>query len=100
VRQGVQLKIEGAVQRPEANEGGREEEEKGLRISLRESERLHGTKRLSFNEATSPARSPVESLDQLIGKPTILWSAAGQKGSARRVWTAERAGDMGFLVTI
>jgi hypothetical protein len=32
------------VQRPEANEGGREEEEKGLRISLREPERLHGLK--------------------------------------------------------
>jgi hypothetical protein len=34
---------ERAVQRPEANQGGREEE-KGLRISLREPERLHGTK--------------------------------------------------------
>jgi hypothetical protein len=32
------------VQRPEANEGGREEEEKGLRISRRRSERLHGHK--------------------------------------------------------
>ena len=31
-----------AVQRPETNEGGREEEEMGLRISCRKSERLHG----------------------------------------------------------
>ena len=34
--------MKGAVQRPEANEGGREEEEKGLRISRRRSKRLHG----------------------------------------------------------
>ena len=33
-----------AVQRPETNEGGREEEEMGLRISFRKSERLHGFK--------------------------------------------------------
>ena len=33
-----------AVQRPETNEGGREEEEMGLGISSRKSERLHGFK--------------------------------------------------------
>ena len=33
-----------AVQRPETNEGGREEEEMGLRIPIRKSERLHGIK--------------------------------------------------------
>jgi hypothetical protein len=47
---------EGAVQRPEANEGGREEEEKGLRISLREPERLHGTKLVDPAAATSLPR--------------------------------------------
>jgi hypothetical protein len=34
-----------AVQRPEANEGGREEEERCFRISVRKSESLHGAKR-------------------------------------------------------
>ena len=95
-RRGVQLEREGAVQRPEANEGGREEEETGLRISLRESERLHGTKQLSFNEAASPARSPAESLDQIIGKPMNSWSPALRKGSARVAWVAKTGNDIGF----
>ena len=33
-----------AVQRPETNKGGREEEETGLRVSARKSGRLHGAK--------------------------------------------------------
>jgi hypothetical protein len=34
--------MEEAVQRPDANEGGREEEEKRLRVAIRLSGRLHG----------------------------------------------------------
>ena len=77
---------EGAVQRPEANQGGREEEEKGLRISLREPERLHGTKTEGWRKH----------LAHVIGPMTPIWSPAGKKGSGMQAWARVESSDMSF----
>jgi len=58
-------KEERAVQRPEANEGGREEEEKSLRIACRRTDRLHGAKLVAG----------------VFGLPMPGWSAARRDGS-------------------
>jgi hypothetical protein len=89
---------EGAVQRPETNEGGREEEEMGLRISLRTSERLHGAKRWVFNGAAQTAACTANTLDLDFGKSTSFWSPERKKGSAKRAWSTSVGIDMGGKV--
>ena len=64
---------EEAVQRPETNQGGREEEEKGLRISLRGSEGLHGAKQWNLSELTWPTPSTAKTLSPVIGMTMAGW---------------------------
>jgi hypothetical protein len=86
------------MQRPETNEGGREEEEMGLRISLRTSERLHGAKRWVFNGAAQPAACTANILDLDFGRSTGFWSPERKKGSAKQVAAASSGMGMGWKV--
>jgi hypothetical protein len=95
------------VQRLETNEGGREEEEKGLRVSIREPERLHGEKRMSDDAEVCWAADLANDLESTIGKPMPVLSAPPRKGSTvdERKRLRRRAGRvlrgrMSFLVII
>jgi len=89
---------EGAVQRPETNEGGREEEEMGLRVSLRTSERLHGAKRWVFNGAAQPAACTANTLDLDFGRSVDFWSPERKKGSAKQAAAASSGMSIGLKV--
>jgi len=69
------------VQRPEANEGGREEEEKCLRISVRKPERLHGSKTVGarWRVLNPTARQGIDA--GFIGQALMALSGALKKGS-------------------